>query len=240
MPEEQEEHLQPSRAIDAPSVLVALGALALWALWPGGMQPMSSSVSVPEPSASYVRLRSDEKSLHMSPELIALPSAVGFGAREEAGDMPEVFNVSRHRAPRYLARARAGQTGSVPADSARAVRQARDSLSGYVPRWGDRTVFNQHTDTEMRLTVEPRGALREHGFSTPPLDDADLKQLEKPWTVTVVVDVGENGRPEHVFVEKGCDQVKVNDMVTRMIYKGQLERPGAGCSGRVVVNFGVR
>jgi len=240
MPEEREEHLQPSRAIDAPSVLVALGALALWALWPAGIQRMSSPVSLPEPSASYVRLRSDEKSLHMSPELFALPSAVGFGAHDEAGDMPEVFNVSRHRAPRCLARAPAGQAGSVSADSARAVREARDSLSGYVPRWGDRTVFNQYTDTEMRLTVEPRGALRERGFSTPPLDDADLKQLEKPWTVTVVVDVGENGRPEHIFVEKSCNQGKMDDMVTRMVYKGQLRRPGARCSGRVVVNFGVR
>ena len=54
------------------------------------------------------------------------------------------------------------------------------------------------------------------------------------------IEIGENGQPEHVFVEKDCDDPEINAVVMRTMHKGKLLKPGARCSGQVTVNFGSR
>ena len=92
------------------------------------------------------------------------------------------------------------------------------------------------SEASRRLSDE----LKARQFAAPEFSAESIKGFEKPWLVEVHVDVGEDGRPENVFLETGCDDKKVNAAVVKMVSMGKLKQPGTKCSGHVVMSFGKR
>jgi len=223
--------------IDMPSLLIAGAALAIWMLWPK-IHRMSESRDLPPPRVFSMHMKTDDNSLAMSPALFAIPSPMGFSGLD-LGGVPDVPGALSDRPPHFLKRHpfSTDRDYGFP-DSSLLRKNVKASLSGYVHRSGSRKVLEQPKSPEMRLIVEPSGPLKQRGFSTPPIPDEDIKYLDTAWMVSLVVDIDEDGDVENVFVENGCDDHNINDMVIRMASKGRLAKTGGRCSGRVTVNFG--
>lgn len=234
----REKHRHYRTLIDAPSVLIAAAALAMWMLWPE-IDRVSGPRELPAPKVFSTHTTQEDANPALSPDLFALPSPMGFTGLDVRRGMPDIPRAAQHRPPRFLERQRTGtEEEHVLTGSSHVLPNAGAPLSDYIHRPDNEPVYEQPKSPEMRLIVDPMGFLAKYGFSAPPVADEDIQYLDKAWMVSLKVYVGEDGGVDHVFIENGCDDSRINDMVVRMVSKGKLAQPGRKCSGRVTVNFG--
>ena len=179
--------------IDGPTVLIALGGVLLWALWPAVHLP-GEHERLPATGVFHLREGQHQENPYKSPLMFALPSAMGFGASDESGGMPAVPKAPAERPPRFLARKETPQADPRQAATAHVPGNAAESMSGYRPRWDMEPIFDVDAKMEMRLTVVPRGGLIQCGFTLPDEYMARLRSHERPWSVTVVIETGDEGR----------------------------------------------
>ena len=224
--------------IGVPTVLIALAWLGLWALWPSAEGSVVRGGSLPGARVSY-RRGAENGSLYRDPTIVAFPSRIGGGPVDEQEGPAEARPWRPPRPPRFL------EPGPVPgaagpeasAETALNRRALRERLA-YEPLWPEAPVFSRSPAGDRRVRVEAAAELRDRGFEVPGLAAEGTKWAEPPWQVVVAVDIGEDGRPEHVFLETPCEHKEVNAAVVRMMYKGELKKAGSPCAGRVTVHFG--
>jgi len=224
--------------IGVPTVLIALAWLGLWALWPAADGSVVRDGNLPGARVSY-RRGAENGSLYRDPTIVAFPSRIGGGPVDEQEGPAEARPWRPPRPPRFL------ESGLVPGAAgpaaqevpARNGRARREQLT-YEPLWLEAPVFSQAPAGGRRVGVEASAELRDRGFEVPGLAAEGAKWAETPWQVKVTVDIGEDGRPEHVFLETPCEHKEVNAAVVLMMYRGKLKKAGSPCAGRVTVCFG--
>jgi hypothetical protein len=222
--------------IGLPAVCIAAAWIALWFIWPtNGMRRMryqSTGYRV-----AYVELdRTDQRGVYVGPDDFHRGSGLP-GLRDELGT--ETLLVREARPPRFMETRRTNRVvrtvdqGPEPT----ADRAARELGAYRVPPL-EKAVFAAPRKADPVFAAEISEGLTQQGFSVPDAQWRELKQGKKSWRVVVRVNVGKTGRAEHVFLETGCEDARINGMVIRVVQRGRA-RPGAECSGRVVVSFRV-
>jgi len=226
--------------VGLPSVFIAVAWLALWLVWPLGIRPLAAAHRAAVTQVSYMRFGTGKASLYMQPDIfVHSPMVKSRLAEQDEGDTAALCGL-RVRHPRFLERrTMRGETAPAGEMEPLATR-ASGQLVAYLPRWQDDHVFSRKAAQDMRVFAEPAGELKKYHFRIPAIPVESLKQREKPWLVVVYVEVGEAGRPEHVFLSTGCDDPKINAVVVRTMYRGRLAEPGIRCGGHVTVSFGSR
>lgn len=224
--------------IGLPSVFVAVAWIALWLVWPSGGKVVSPMRSPASPRVFYVQLGTGREKLTDSLPFVDGISPASILHHDE--DEPaESLLSQRVRRPRYLERSielkvgtASGITGSLSG------RVSGMPPGGYRSQWRDEHVFSQEPGQNLKVIVRPSGDLKKYGFKVPELPIENIKRRDKPWMVVVYVQTGDNGWPEHVFLESGCDDEEVNAMIVRAMYRGCLSTLAVRCAGRVTVSFG--
>lgn len=227
--------------IDLPSVLIALAWFGLWLVWPLAEQSAKGRThGLGGPRVAYVRFAAGEGNLYMEPDLFGRPSRIGFRLPEQREDVPVTVPDHRTSLPRFLEWPSTLPAESTSADHELLSDRASRQMGSYRPYRREEHVFSQKAGRDMRTLAEVSGELKKYGFLAPVFRVESVKQSDKPWLVVVYVEVSEDGRPEHVFLETKCDDQEINDMIVKAMYKGRLLRPGKRCEGRVTVSFGTQ
>lgn len=221
----------------APSLFVGVAWLSLWALWPSAefAEPVGGASSPRR--IRYVASMPGGESAYLEPTVFVRPSRPG-SAYVGLSEGDEAWPGQTPRPPRFWPRSNA-------ADEARNVgvplaeRAARD-LEGYrLPSGGDPT-FTLGPSRQMRLFAEVSDALRDVGFEMQEFPASLRGPFERAWRVAVSVELDEQGRVAHVFLDSGCDRPTVNAAVLRMIREGRAPQGEPGRRGRVALNYGTR
>ncbi len=220
--------------IGLPSVLLALGWVAIWSLWPSAES--SEGHTQRKRGRTEVSYGVVEESLYMSPLLFARSTRVGFLAPEEASADAELLDREpRSRNVRFLHVA-----PPVP-DFGGLRRRVDDAVplkqvDGYRPVWKDSAVFASVVSTNA-VTVDVRGPLQGRGYQpgeiTWPEGVAELPQLE----VEVFVAIDAEGKVESVFLEEGSGSPVVDANVVRAMERGRAAADVSPVSGRVTVTM---
>lgn len=231
--------VRPARGrVDLWSMLIAAAAVGMWFLLPAS-RPAGPPRTLPAPRVAYVGTNETGRTFHLNPPLFVLPSPVGFGPDNRKAEMPRVFVPPPLRPMHILPRPVSPATTAV--DTAVLIGPLEGGTGKQIPVPPPEPAFRVASGPARRLVATVSGALERCGFEVPPPTDKDLEVLDRPWMVTVAVDVGARGGVEHVLIEKGCDDQAVHDMVLRLVHRGRASQPpGEGCSGWVTVNFGGR
>jgi predicted metal-dependent peptidase len=82
--------------------------------------------------------------------------------------------------------------------------------------------------------------LSDSGFKLPEFPKEVLNQFDKSWQKVVYVQVGVDGKPQYVLIEKGSEDQRINSTVVRQIYRGRQEKTGTACEGRISLNYGLQ
>ncbi len=232
----ERESYQYSRGpIGLPSVLLAMGWIVIWLLWPS-LVPGTGAQVPRRVSGVEVSYGVVEESLYMSPLLFARATRVGFRAPEEASSDADLLDLEpRSRTLRYLHVAPpAPDYGALRRQTPEGV--AVKQVDGYRPLWKDSADFETAAGTNA-VTVELSAPLRERGYRpggiTWPEGAVELQRLE----IRAFVAVDADGMTEGVFLEQGSGHARVDADVVRALEKGKAA-PGAGsASGRVSVTM---
>jgi len=223
-------------SIGFPSVILAGAWAGLWLLWPPLDFTSTPARRLPDVRVSYVKFGAGQGSLYMKPYLFGLPSRVGFRFRFPEDDSGVPAGLSGHcvNHSRLLDRDEAVVKKVAVSD----IRGRSVELGEYRPHLEPVSAFSRKAAGEMRTLVMTSGELKDKGFQVPEFPEGVLKQFDKPWRVAVYVEIGNDGRVEHVFLESGNHDPAVDAAVVRHMHRGKLSRPGTGCTGRVTVSFG--
>ena len=226
-------HAYTRGPVDLATVFIAAGWIGLWFLWP----PLDRwTVRPNQMPAPRVFLAPATRSDVAVPLPLVRPPPVAVTSRLDNVAWPLGRLLSQpERIPRYLDRGSDSVMIAPGASPALAV-----DLGSYRPAWRDGKVFPAGpAPMEMRLLAEVSGALRKRNFEAPPLLAEEAKRFDKPWQVTVYVEVNEAGAPTHVILDAGCDDAKINSAVVKALHRGKASKPGPACGGRVVVSYGL-
>lgn len=226
--------------VDFSSVFIALAWIALWFLWPSGEKLPVRVRELRIPRVSYVSFSEVEGRIYIDPTLLALPSRVGFRLPEQEEGIPDALSSFSTSSPKFLKRRKGLVEESVVGEAKSVPGNAFSQIGAYRPYWRDTHVFSKKNGQVMQLLVEPSDKLKKYGFQVPEFPIEKVEHLGKPWMVVVYIEVNKDGRPEHVFLEIGCDDSQINTMVVKTMYRGRLSIPGIKCEGRVRVNFGMQ
>jgi hypothetical protein len=185
----------------------------------------------------YAQITPGDGRLASRPDDFIALGVIGHDGRDDA-KVPEQLISSPPRAPMYLDRSPPVEKGSrvfasvlTPDSCGAGASQPVMPITG---------VFQGQVDTNMQIVVVLSGELRKHGFQIPTFSLEPSRKVIGAWTVVVDVEVGEDGRTEHVFLESGCGDNGINDAAVKIVARGKTANPGASCSGRVTINYGSR
>ena len=117
------------------------------------------------------------------------------------------------------------------------VMPVSNSLAGYRSQWPVERVFPVAPEPAMRSIVEVSGELRRRGFQPPVMALADIATSKRSWQVDLIVECGQDGRPEHVFLERGSGNSAIDSALVREMYGAKLAATGTPCAGRVSVSL---
>lgn len=225
--------------IGTPSVLIAVGWVSIWLLWPG-VRPVARDETVASGSrVAYVRLGSAGGNWYTRPDVFGRPSWVGFRLPPAAEGMPEGA-IGRRYPAALLTRADAVAAESRSAPSVEAPSFAwGGGATRYEPRWRESHVFQRRNGIKGLLKVEPRGGLRAGSVTLRAADVEHLSGYGKPWHLVLGVEVGADGGVEHVFVEAAGEDAAITAEAVRAVHRARVEG-GAGRSGRIALSFGGR
>jgi hypothetical protein len=220
----------------APAILIGVGWVALWLLWPSA--PTAKPRMRTTGSVRFVGeipVRSQSYFEHTG---FGFPSRIGFGVMDQPSAEESVrIPANLSGVPRFLERepvSAGSPTGTVHENLD--AKPDRQSLV-YRPGWNEAPVFKAQVGVAPALCVRLSRALKERGFVPPTLSTNQLPAARDAWQVVLVVEVGNEGRPEHVFVESGCESPEINATIARLMYGGSVPE-GRPCSGRVWVWLG--
>ena len=217
------------------SVCVGAAWIALWLVWPSGGAGVSSARLPASFSVQYSTFPFEDKDLTTTLPFVDHISAE-FMRRDE-NDEPENLLLSRRlRPPRYLERNTEMRIETDANNEGPYLIHLLSEPDAYRLRWTDERVFPPDTGKDMKVIIRPAGKLKTYGFQIPKLPIKKIKSKNMSWTVVVTVEMGDFGRPEHVFLESGCSDKSINTMIVRTMYRGTLTTPGGRCSGRVTVS----
>ncbi|MDD4871061.1 MAG: hypothetical protein PHR77_10935 [Kiritimatiellae bacterium] len=214
--------------VNFPSVIIGVAWVMLWFLWPhGGQVTLKKQISVP-PRVSFVK---SSDSLYSRPSSFQTWKTIA-----ETGDAVVAVPWLSTR-PAKLLEKNPFTIDEPSVNKAIFSDAIFNDMKTYRPAWDDPAVYQYKTDDRMCLVIQPADALKESGFQVPDFS-AELKKTDKPWSVTVFVEVGNKGKVENVFLETGCENREINSMVVKSMYRGNLQKTGTRTEGRVMVNFG--
>lgn len=220
------------------SVLIALGWVALWFLWPSLGRWDARAKEMPAPRVSFAPALTSEGKAYMWPDRIARSFRTGAEGQAPAAGTLDSMLSPLERLPRYLDREE-GCSWMTNGGMTDAGGPWLD-VGYYHPVWKDEQVFPVNSlSREMRLLSEVSGELRKQSFEVPVFSAEEMKRFDKPWQVVVRVEVSESGGPSHVILETGCEDPRINSTVVKAMYRGRIPKPGVACGGRVTLSYGL-
>lgn len=220
--------------MDLMTVVIVLGALGLWTMWPRPRALQERTVGVAATRVRYIGDVSvtgeDEDALlflrHRRAELAeCMAPAVGL--------TPSPLQPQ----PRFLAADQTPAPMAPEVDRQPLREQARRRLSGYELRWPYLDPYRAGTGYVLRCEVETDTVLQAAGFRVPPEALARLGRDERPWQVVCEVACAPDGRVRDVFVVEAVKDEVARDDVVRMLMEATAS-PGVARSGRVTVRCG--
>ena len=218
------------RYVSMPTVIIAVGWLALWLLWPQVPRTQARPAAMSVTRVSYVRCAENP---------YARPSPMhDWPAAGLEGDSVNVAPWFASRPARLLDKDGWTSAAKEPVLGDRHIGElAGCTLKEFKPVWNDVPVFGSTRSPQMNLNIEAGTALAQAGFELPALP-SELTKFGKPWMVSVFVEVGVNGRVTNAFLDKGCEDPRINALVVKEMYKGVVSAAGTPCADRVKINFG--
>jgi len=229
--------IRPRWPIDLPTVLLAGGWLAMWLLWPSQEAPRV----LRRPHGARVSLAGvggGADGLHVTPDLFGRPSAVGFRAPDSEGGVPDSLALRARHSSHALAR-----TTDAAADRRDVhdlAESARGGLTRYTPVVAETPAFTRGTSEDLLMSVTMAPALAAAGFEFPRLAADEARVTGRAWIATICVELGADGRAEHVYLESGSGNAKIDGALVRAVAGGRAPGPCEGCRGLVTVSFGRR
>jgi hypothetical protein len=220
----------------APVVLIGVGWVVLWLLWPAAptTKPRARSTGrvqfvgeIPVRSQSYFDQQGFTRASRSGFDAVDTPSAEIVRIPALISGVPRLLDREPESAKEH-----AGTAHEAPDAT-----PDRRTLA-YRPDWREAPVFKGAAGATPEIRVRLSPALSERGFVAPVFTTNQFPGARGTWQVVLVVEVGTSGRPEHVFVESGCESPEINATIARLMYGGKVPE-GRPCSGRVWVGLGV-
>ncbi|MFC1497681.1 hypothetical protein ACFLS1_04285 [Verrucomicrobiota bacterium] len=230
--------------IGLPSVLVALGWIGLWFAWP--LPPEGHTADIGKEKTfevSYVQFDDGKGKTYLDPIILSRSSDNGNAWPDEGEERMDVLCSYQARPPKFLERhPEEEQEASRFVEYEALYAKTIQGLEKRGPRWRRKLVDGQSLKPErdMVMIIELSEKIKEYGFQIPDFPVKLKEYSQKPWLVTVYVEVNQDGKAEHVFLVTGSNSREVNDIVIRTMEKGKLVKPGERCSGRITVSFGAQ
>jgi hypothetical protein len=225
------------RTVSVPALLLALGWIGLWLLWPAPYRARATAPARRLVKPQFVGQGIGEDRLYLNPTLFGRSSKVGFSVAERRDAMPGELAEERKADPMPLA----WDPSMVGAPTGAVARLDFDaSLSAppaYAPVWPRRVAAESSTADRSGLHVTLRGALRRFGLRVPPFPASIAAYSAQSWSAAALLEMDDEGRATHVFLESGTGIPAVNEAVIQTLGRAVLERPGTGCVGRVEIGF---
>ena len=226
--------------IDYPTIFIAFSGVALWSLWPE--LPVTDTDRVPRRQALVVaRGRTANPSdWHKRPDLIAFPSIVSFAPM--AGGDDATTGVEYHSEGQvHLLERNDGEAGAVAAPSvvALAAEAAREISRARTPRLHEPRA-ERPKRAEASVTVNVSAGLGRVAPRWSATDEAVLFTLGRAWEVELSLTIADDGRPESVFVERGCGDSAIDRAVMRTLSRPDVWEGATEGSGTVLVSFAPR
>lgn len=223
-----------------PSVFVGAAWLALWSLWPMGSGRPFSWRPPSHTKFFYAGHAVGDANRRLQPDLFIRSSGLGYRFLEEDNGVAEGLSGQRLHASRFLERdyARAESLLSAawsPAIPVKALGLAGIQIEPRIPR-----AYTAAPDLTMRVLARASAELEEGGFEMPELPGELTTLSDKPWLAVMGVEFGDEGRPEHVFLEAGTSSKEINAILVKTLLKAPPLKSTGTRAGRVTVNFGCR
>ncbi len=213
-----------------PTVLVTVGWIALWLLWPTA-QPVPRPVRI----ASSARI---EHSPLPSAWRHAGPPSVfvepWFPTPSGSDEAVPTLSAFLPRAERPVMLEREPEPIVMPPSLAAGVAQPFASRLASLPETQVR--FPAPPDAMPTVACEISPVLEGWGFAVPADALTAVKQAAGVGTVALHVALDRDGWPEHVFVEESSGDQRFDAIVAQAVYRGRTERrPDTPAAGRVVI-----
>ncbi len=226
--------------IDYSTLCIAFAWIGLWLLWP--TPPVVDSERIPR-RRSLVVARDAAIGLsegYRRPDLIALPSLVSFSPMVDDGNGAAGVLYSGGGPSRLLARSSEVDSAmGSPSAVALAAEAAREISRARVPRLhGPWRGWECEPSSPVAVTVSAG-----LGRATPrwsATDEAVLFTLGRAWEVELSLTITDDGRPEHVFLERGSGDAAIDRAVLRTLLRPDVWEGATAGSGTVLVSFAPR
>ncbi|MDP6525235.1 MAG: hypothetical protein QGI24_09615 [Kiritimatiellia bacterium] len=219
--------------VPVPSLLIALGWLAIWLVWPMGV---TSLRGVESPSTVSVLDASELEGSLYRPDIF-LPSANGFNVHGDQSGTVDMLSERKYLPPRLLTR---DEAVPVVPDNTSALRPSMADEEPYVPAFQDQPLFDKLSADGLHLLTAVRGNLSDCGFKIPDLAAVLEGKTDRPWIVEIHVDLGSDGRVNHAFLMTGSQDAELNAKLVRRMHFAEAMAVDRECSGRVVISCGRR
>jgi hypothetical protein len=227
--------------IDYPTIFIAFSGVALWSLWP--KLPVTDTDRIPRRQALVVARdrTADPGDWHKRPDLIAFPSLVSFAPMAGGDDAATGVEYHSEGQVHLLERSR-GADGTVAAPSvvALAAEAAREISSARTPRLHAPRGAKRSKRSEAPVTVNVSAGLGRVVPRWSATDEAVLFTLGRAWEVELSLTIADDGRPESVFVERGCGDSAIDRAVMRTLSRPDVWKGATEGSGTVLVSFAPR
>ena len=218
-------------------VLIMLGWALPWLPWIAVRSAGARAAPRPVPVVSYVRTSEGVEGAAWSPVLCSLPRRDGFsGSVRENRDARVRFLKPQLADAVYLGGNGWESAGVAPAVGVRGLVEADLQRERFQPRPVGDAVFASAVPTGVEVCVS--GDLQGYGFDAPGLRDMQTYAGLAPWTPFAArVEVGEQGRVAHVFMEQSTGKPDVDAALIKGLYRGTVQGAARACAGGVKVVY---
>jgi hypothetical protein len=218
-----------------PPVLVAVGCLALWLLWPHGRP--GPEWEHPR-SGTHIRFAGSVPAFDR-PSVVSDLTVIPSSASRKMDDKDDL-SILLFTVPGADSREARSAPGSSAAPCWKAPPAERAIRApGYRPPDDLPPAITNAAAAGSEIALEIAPALRARGFSLPEAP-AELLKSATGWEAVFQVEVGADGRVEHVFREAGSGNAGLDAPLLKWLYRGSLAGNEGPCNGRILVNFGAR
>ncbi len=217
--------------IDIPSVFVSVCWIAIWLVWPVGRESYSSTGSSARMKLRYVKVGVEEC---MQGESVFMNN---LGVMADRGVVSNTLDRYKEKETDDSWKRRGQAVISAEMSEKTLLNKRFVEADGkYDPNWRGTPAFTTDVFAWQQIVWQVSGDLKNHEYKTPSLPES-LTGINKAWQVTVSVDAGINGWPEHVFVETSSGDQEIDDKVVRVVYQIRFLNMDKACGGFVTVGF---